>query len=502
MVGIPSFSDTGILLQLTGNTNSYNQAVIQNTNSGANASANYIVNNNLGTLSTYFGEFGINSSGFTGTGSFNSPNSVYVDSANGDLALGTTTANAIHFVANNSATDAMTISSAGVTSLGTPLAITSGGTGTANQQNAINALTGTQTSGYYLRSNGTNSSLTAIQISDVPTLNQNTTGTSSNVTGTVAIANGGTNATTASAALSNLGGIGLTNLPTSFRNKIINGDNRIDQRNAGASQTITAGAALAYTDDRWFMYCTGANVTGQDVTSGINNFQDTYQITGAASNTGIVRGQRIESYNAYDLAGNTATLQAQISSNTLTTVTWTAYYANTSDTFGTVASPTKTQISTGTFTINSTPTKYTVNITMPASAINGVEIDFSTGAFTSGTLSITGVQLEKGSVATPFEFLPLTVQQILCERYSVNISSYYLGLIATTSSLYGGQITLPVPIRSTPTMTNASFTVGGGNAGTPALLVAGGYQVVVNNSANNWTAGNYVTITALISNEL
>lgn len=48
-----------------------------------------------------------------------------------------------------------------------------------------------------------------IAASDVPTLNQNTTGTAANVTGTVAIANGGTGATVAATALSNLGGAPL-----------------------------------------------------------------------------------------------------------------------------------------------------------------------------------------------------------------------------------------------------------------------------------------------------
>ena len=52
------------------------------------------------------------------------------------------------------------------------------------------------TSGQYLRGNGTNILMSAIQAGDVPTLNQNTTGTAANVTGTVAIANGGTGATT------------------------------------------------------------------------------------------------------------------------------------------------------------------------------------------------------------------------------------------------------------------------------------------------------------------
>ena len=85
------------------------------------------------------------------------------------------------------------------------LPLTAGGTGVTSQQAAINVLTGTQTSGRYLRSDGTDARLTAIQAADVPTLNQNTTGTASNVTGTVALANGGTGATTASAALTALG---------------------------------------------------------------------------------------------------------------------------------------------------------------------------------------------------------------------------------------------------------------------------------------------------------
>jgi hypothetical protein len=48
-----------------------------------------------------------------------------------------------------------------------------------------------------------------------------------------------------------------------MRNRLINGDMRIDQRNNGAAQTITAAAALAYTVDRWYAYSTGANVSGQ-----------------------------------------------------------------------------------------------------------------------------------------------------------------------------------------------------------------------------------------------
>jgi hypothetical protein len=72
------------------------------------------------------------------------------------------------------------------------VAIVNGGTGTNSQQGAINALAGAVTSGLFLRGNGTNVSMSAIQASDVPTLNQNTTGNAANLTGIVAIANGGT----------------------------------------------------------------------------------------------------------------------------------------------------------------------------------------------------------------------------------------------------------------------------------------------------------------------
>lgn len=86
------------------------------------------------------------------------------------------------------------------------VAIANGGTGQTTQQAAMTALAGANTSGQYLRGNGTNVLMSAIQVADVPTLNQNTTGTAANVTGTVAIANGGTGATTQQAAITALAG--------------------------------------------------------------------------------------------------------------------------------------------------------------------------------------------------------------------------------------------------------------------------------------------------------
>ena len=76
------------------------------------------------------------------------------------------------------------------------LPLTAGGTGVTSQQAAINILTGTQSTGKYLRSDGTDARLSTIQAADVPTLNQNTTGTAATVSGIVAVTNGGTGAST------------------------------------------------------------------------------------------------------------------------------------------------------------------------------------------------------------------------------------------------------------------------------------------------------------------
>ena len=84
------------------------------------------------------------------------------------------------------------------------VAIANGGSGQTTAQLAMNAFAGAVTSGSYLRGDGTNVVMATIQAGDVPTLNQNTTGTASNVTGTVAIANGGTGQTTATAAFNAL----------------------------------------------------------------------------------------------------------------------------------------------------------------------------------------------------------------------------------------------------------------------------------------------------------
>lgn len=90
---------------------------------------------------------------------------------------------------------ALNIDASQVVSLAQPLPIASGGTGQTTRQNAMDALAGAVTSGQYLRGNGTDVIMDTLKAADM--------------TGIVAIANGGTNANTSAQALTNLGGTSL-----------------------------------------------------------------------------------------------------------------------------------------------------------------------------------------------------------------------------------------------------------------------------------------------------
>ena len=247
--------------------------------------------------------------------------------------------------------------------------------------------------------------------------------------------------------ISTIGTASISGLGYGFKNRIINGAMVVAQR--ATSATITAGSTIAAgysTVDRFYVYCTGANVTAAQV-AGSGAVQNRLQITGAASVSAVGVGQRIEQRNSYDLAGSTCTLSVDLANSVLTTVTWTAYYANTADTFGTLASPTRTQIATGTFTVNSTVTNYNTQISVPAAATTGIEIVFTVGAQTSGTWTIGNVQLEKGSTATSFDYRPYGTELALCQRYYQTMPGAY---IPAGANAYGSFF-LKVSMRATPT---------------------------------------------------
>jgi hypothetical protein len=239
---------------------------------------------------------------------------------------------------------------------------------------------------------------------------------------------------------------------TTFRNRIINGAMQIAQRaTSGTSgSTVPTTTATYPSIDRWYAYATGATVTVAQV-AGTVPIKSNLAVTGAASVTAVGVGQRIEQLNSYDLAGSTATLSVNISNTLLTTVTWTASYATSADTWSA-----KTQIATGTFTVTSTLTNYTANISIPSAATTGIEILFTVGAQISGTWTIGNVQLEAGSTASPFEYRSYGTELALCQRYlpafSAAAGSGNLGTgqtVSTTAAL--ATVVFPVQARVPPT---------------------------------------------------
>jgi len=213
-------------------------------------------------------------------------------------------------------------------------------------------------------------------------------------------------------AWGNLGG----NAPSGTFNAIINGNMAIDQRNNGAVHTIIAGAEYAYTLDRWYAFCSGANVTAERY---LLPTSDRYAyrvipIGGSVSAVGF--GQRIERLNMYQMQGGAAALSVDLANTYLSTVTWTLYAANSNDAFGTRSSPTRLSLQTGTFTVTSTLTRYTAVISsIPYSS--GLELVFTVGAQTSGTWTIANVQLESGNTATAFQQRGIQQELAMCQRY-------------------------------------------------------------------------------------
>ncbi len=247
-----------------------------------------------------------------------------------------------------------------------------------------------------------------------------------------------------------------------FKNRFINGQMQIAQRGT----TGTSGAAVPTTTavypcvDRWFAYATGATVSVAQV-AGTGAVKNNLQVTGAASVTAVGVGQRIESLNSYDLAGSTVTLSVNMSNSLLSTVTWTASYASSTDTWAT-----KTTITTGSFTVTGTLANYTAQIVIPAAATTGIEILFTVAAQTSGTWVIGNAQLEKTTAtATTFDYRPYTTELALCQRYLPawlvpNVQYIAMGFAySTTIAIFSLPTQVSTRVAPTGITTTGTFAV-------------------------------------------
>jgi hypothetical protein len=99
-VGTLGFADSNLFVNYQTSANSYAQIAVQNTNAGTAASTDVVVHGNGATSTTRYGDFGINSTGYTGGGAFGDAGGTYLYSVSGTLAIGTLDSFAVKFFAN------------------------------------------------------------------------------------------------------------------------------------------------------------------------------------------------------------------------------------------------------------------------------------------------------------------------------------------------------------------------------------------------------------------
>ena len=290
------------------------------------------------------------------------------------------------------------------------------------------------------------------------------------------------------------------------RNRIINGDMRIDQRNAGASVATSADFG-AYTIDRFYArHVTDGALTFQQVTDAPLGFVNSLKITVTTADSSISSTQRawvaqfIEGLNVSDLAWGTANAKNVVLSfwvkasvtgtfccsvvnsanNRAYPVNYTINLANTwEQKTVTVAGDTSgTWLTTNGigfrvyFPVTAGTYFQGTNATWNSSEALCTSEQTNLMATSGATFYITGVQLEEGSVATPFEHRQYGQELALCQRYY-----YHWGQLGGATIVYGptmhnitttdtyGVFFLPVSMRVSPTLTTT---------GTPTQY--GGYQ--------------------------
>jgi len=282
-----------------------------------------------------------------------------------------------------------------------------------------------------------------------------------------------------------------------MRNRIINGAMTIDQRNAGALVSNANG----YITDRWSLGKfdpTGGAYSGQQVTDAPSGFTNSLKVTVTTSITQSSDQfwqafQTIEGYNVADLAWGTASAQpVTVSFWVKSSVTGTysitlfnsgvgsvdrayvtTYVINSANTWEyktvTVAGDTSSASYWGTtngagigvyFDLGcGTNQQATANTWTTANArrVSGTVRLMATG---SATWQITGVQLEEGTAASPFENRLYGTELALCQRYCMKwlgnqtneiISGGAFNAYSSTNAQ--GAVAPPVTMRSTPTIT-------------------------------------------------
>jgi hypothetical protein len=268
------------------------------------------------------------------------------------------------------------------------------------------------------------------------------------------------------------------------RNRLDNGAMEVVQR----TLPITTGG---YCLDRWLCYWTGSGSSGTISQAATTTFTSRKQGS-VVANTVPIGGtitwwQRIEASRSYDLAGNNVTVQADINYSTSAGVTNFAFllhYANTLDNF---TSP--TLIGTAAFTPSVLAGTFTATFAVPSVATNGLTLGIQatqSGATGNVTINITSVQLEPGTIATPFERTPIAVDFVNCQRYYTTGKITTWGYAGSAGVAMGQTVGLGGSMRGTPTVASSGTP---SLTNCPTLYLSAASSGAVTGSANATAAG-------------
>ena len=351
----------------------------------------------------------------------------------------------------------------------------------------------------------------AVVAADIPTLNQNTTGSAATVTttidsGVVATTQTAGDNSTKVATTAYVNAITGTNGITGFKNRLINSDMRIDQRNVGASQTPTNGA---YMLDRYAINVSQTSKLTQQQNAGAvtppAGFTKYMGFTSSSAYS-VLTGdyfafyQAIEGLNVADFAWGTA------SAATVTLSFW-VRSSLTGAFGGSLRNGTAARSYPFSYTINAANTWEQKSVTIAGDTSGtwstdtgvGLLVGFSlgTGSTFNGTVNtwgagnyiqpsgstsvvgtngatfyITGVQLEKGSTATSFDYRPIGTELALCQRYFEKSSAQSTPILSASdanflitnlynniaTANYYATVTFVVTKRASPTIVLFPYT--------------------------------------------
>jgi len=288
---------------------------------------------------------------------------------------------------------------------------------------------------------------------------------------------------------------------SSFKNRIINGEMDIDQRNNGASVTINTWTI--YPVDRFntsFRPSTGT-ANGQQVSDAPPGFSRSLRLTqvsatAADPNDVYYIAQKIEGYNSADFNWGTA------NAKTVTVSFWvkSSVTGTYSFTLQNINGTRRSYVTTYTINAANTWEQKTITIAGDTSGIwettnsSGITVIWDLGSGSSyqtstlnawqtanvfqsssatrwignsgATFFLTGVQLEVGTVATSFDFRSYGTELALCQRYALmamnGIQNGLLGFCNGSQAVHYVNISCPVPLRGSPSVTQTVGAAGGG----------------------------------------